>query len=561
MCSRRPFGRQNLKMPQHAKRSTRAKKVTKQIKSLAYASKRVKGHGIYVEDKITNKPPGTVNRLARMAGEALGSAIPLIPGIGKLIPAPLVSAASSALGDAGSWLAKAFGFGRYTISRNSLMKPMVRGGPGGARVENMPEVAAPPVFSNGEGSDIIITHREFVGNVKSSINFTTTTYPINPGNPILYPFFSRIASLYEEFDIMGQLMEFRPTSATAVGTTSSAMGVVIMATDYDCYDSNFTSKRQMEAAEFSSAAVPYETFIHPIECDRTRNVLSQQYVVPGIVDASQAPGDRRLSVLGNFTIATEGQQADNTDIGELWVTYHIRVSRPCLQSYVQSTSLYAAQGIGTVTTSGIPTISSQRVSQDLPGFGWAHEGLGTTSRLLIDNTANKVQGVYQIWTVSSSTSFSTPATPVNQDVVCTGDVRTLWAVANDNARAYCNSTMSNSLTTAGSQWIQVFTTWVRFTGTGTVSIPVLHGSDVGCNYRVLISQYGEPWPLFPLSQTFTNRQLLLNATDEDDEQKTSTESSSSSTFQPGLTSVGAAAAAKAAVATPIPTVTHTMVRR
>lgn len=539
---------------------TRAKKV-KQSKPLTYATKRVKGHGIYVEDKITNKPPGTINRMARMAGEALGSAIPLIPGIGKLIPAPLVSAASSALGDAGSWLAKAFGFGRYTISRNSLMKPMVRGGPGGARVENMPEVAAPPVFANGEGSDIIITHREFVANVKSSINFTTTTYPINPGNPILYPFFSRIASLYEEFDIMGQLMEYRPTSATAVGTTSSAMGVVIMATDYDCYDSNFTSKRQMEAAEFSSAAVPFETFIHPIECDRARNVLSQQYVVPGIIDASQAPGDRRLSVLGNFTIATEGQQADNTDIGELWVTYHIRVSRPCLQSYVQSSSLYAAVGIGSVTTSGVPTITSQRVSQDLPGFGWGHTGIGTSSRLEIDNTVNKVQGVYQIWTVSISAAFSTPATPVNQNVICTGDVHALWTVPYTFTKSWCNSTMSNNLTTDSSDWIQVFTTWVRFTGQGTVSIPVLHGSDIGCNYRVLVSQYGEAFPLGPLSQTFPSHQLLLNVTDEDDEKPISTVSSSSSTFQPGSTSVGAAAAAKAAVATPIPTAVHTMVRR
>lgn len=541
-------------MPQNAKRSTRAKKVKQLSKALTFATRRVKGHGIYVEDKITNKQPGTVNRMARMAGEALGSAIPLIPGIGKLIPAPLVSAASSALGDAGSWIARAFGFGRYTIRKNSLMKPMVRGGPGGARVEDMPYVAAPPQFSNGEGSDIIITHREFVGNVKSSVGFRTTTYPINPGNPVMYPFFSQIAALYEEFDIMGQLMEYRSTSATAVGTTSSAMGVVLMATDYDCYDENFTSKRQMEAAEFSSAAVPYETFIHPIECDRSRNVLSQQYIVPGITSADQAPGDQRLSVLGNFVIATEGQQTDNTDIGELWVTYHIRVSRPCLQSYAPTAALYASRGSGGVSNSGVVFISSQTVTRGLGGFGWLSTGVGNSSRLEINNSGNKVRGLFQIWTLTRSFGSNTPVEPADHKTITTGDVTTQEMIATQTRSWACFKESLNAAE-GPTAYIQVYTTWVNWKGTGTVSIPVLHGADINSTFDIIISQVGDFRQQLSGLKTFVD-DTLLNVIEQTYESP-----ASSSTYQPGAVTTVAASAAKPALVTPIPVAQHVMVRR
>jgi len=131
--------------------------------------------------------------------------------------------------------------------------------------------------------------------------------------------------------MLGMIVEYRSMSATAVGTTSSAMGIVIMATDYDCYDTNYASKRAMEAAEYSSSGVPFKTFIHPIECDNKRNTLGLHYVVPGITTSSMAAGDQRMSVLGNFCIATEGQQTAGDKIGEIWVSYHIRLSRPILE--------------------------------------------------------------------------------------------------------------------------------------------------------------------------------------------------------------------------------------
>lgn len=426
------------------------------------------------------KQPGSVNKFARAAGEALGQSISYIPGLGKLIPAPLISAASSALGDAGSWLARAFGFGRYDVRRNSLYKSRsgTRGGPGGAQVEDMPYVASPPQFgSTKKGSDIVFAHREYIGDVKSSINFQATTYPINPGNNEMFPWMSRVAGLFEEYEMLGCLFEYRSTSATAVGTTSSGMGVVVMATDYDCYDQNFTTKRQMEAAEFSSAAVPFETFLHPIECDRSRNVLAQEYVVPGMTKYTDAPGDARLSVLGNFTIATEGQQVDGTTIGELWVTYHIKLSRPVLES-TASTSVYSVHGWGNVSDTANVSVMGQKVSNNLPGFGLAQSGTGSSARFRFDNAVSKVTGNFLlVWTTRTPLLNIGPFLPTNTNPTFGGGATLYnYAYTELDPSSIAQSQTAPWQITSGNLKCMTYTTAFTFRAAGDwIEIPTLAG--------------------------------------------------------------------------------------
>lgn len=484
----------------NAKRATRSKPKT-QAKRTQVVLPKVKGHGDYK----TNEP-STVNKIARGIGESLGGALSLIPGVGKFIPAPLIGAASSALGDAGSWLSRALGFGKYTVRRNSLVR--------GATVERGPSVASPPSFgTNGVGSDIVLSHREYIMDIKSSTGFATTTIPINPGNPTMFPWLSQIASLYEEFDMMGLMFEYRATSATAVGTTNAGMGVVLMATDYDCYDSNYTSKRAMEAAEFSSSAVPFETFLHPVECDRKRNVLAQQYVVPGMRSPEDAEGDERMSVLGNFTVGTEGQQTDGDEIGELWVTYHVKLSRPILESYAPTTSIYASVASGTVSDTGNLNITQQHVTGGLPGFGWAQEGTGSTARLVINNTVNKVKGTFIIRYTFFTNSADFPVVPLNLDPVFTGQCSDpgIYAGAttakdwSTNCRPGATQTITGSGAITGAYTAQ-------WDGPGTISIPSLHGVAFPAYTIVIyISQTGNPFYTNVATRYHKDDQLLLSA--------------------------------------------------
>jgi hypothetical protein len=244
---------------------------------------------------------------------------------------------------------------------------------------------APPVFQTSSvGSDVTFSHAEYVMDINSSTGFAANTFLLNPGNPILFPWMSRIAALYEEYEFLGLIFEYRKTSAFAVGTTSSAMGVVVIATDYDVEDANYTTKRAMEAAEYACSGAPYDTFIHPVECDRRRNVLGKEYVVPGATTVAQLPGDPRLSAYGMTTVAAIGQQASGTAIGELWVSYHIRLSRPILEDV--STTSFTQHIQGSSTVGGVATINSNSTVGS--GFTTTTIGSGTTSILQLSVPAS-----------------------------------------------------------------------------------------------------------------------------------------------------------------------------
>lgn len=323
----------------------------------------IKGRGGYLTD-LAN---GISNAVTYNEDKtAYGSAARKVAELGsKAFDLP--SGVSRVLGNAASWFTSLFGGGRYHLKRNSLLRAAHMQVKGRGSYETLPWAPeskdsgfitnSVPEFKNkgsGFGSDITVCHREYIGDVGSHTSFLPTTMPINPGNNTMFPWLSKIANLYEEYEFLGLIFEYKTMSATAVGTTSSAMGTVIMATDYDCLDNNFTTKRAMEAAEYSCNTVPFETFVHPVECDPRRNFSRTLFVQPGLSKSGSAPGDPRLSVLGNFTYATQGQQADGTAIGELWVSYHVRLSRPVLEDSA-NTGVYSAHASTTLSTSGVPS--------------------------------------------------------------------------------------------------------------------------------------------------------------------------------------------------------------
>jgi len=252
---------------------------------------------------------GTVNKMARMAGSALGDATGL-PGVGKV------------LGNAASWFSRLLGFGDYAIRSNSFLQT---------------QNGRPASFQKSrQGSDLIITHEEFITDVTSTTLFHKNSYLLNPGNAELFPFLSKIAVNYEEYEFLGLVFTYKSTSATAVGSTNTGLGTVVMATDYDAYDDNFVDKRTMEAAEYSNSAAPCTDLLHPVECDSRRNVLRRLYVSPS-THVSQLEGDARMYTPGITSIATVGMQSAST-VGELWVSYNVRLSRPMLESSAPAVS-------------------------------------------------------------------------------------------------------------------------------------------------------------------------------------------------------------------------------
>jgi hypothetical protein len=197
-----------------------------------------------------------------------------------------------------------------------------------------------PVFVSKE-REVIIAHREYVGDITGTTSFNLAAYAINPGLSVPFPWLSQVAANFEQYEMLGLVYEFRTLSGTAVGSTNTMLGAVVMATDYDVNNPLFTSKQQMDSYEFSCSDVPYNSFMHPIECAPRDKTIGLQYVRSGPVPAGS---DQRFYDLGNFQIATQGMQSGASTVGELWVSYHVRLCKPRIPpagSVMQYAHLYA----------------------------------------------------------------------------------------------------------------------------------------------------------------------------------------------------------------------------
>lgn len=121
------------------------------------------------------------------------------------------------------------------------------------------------------------------------------------------------------------VFEFRSMSADALNSTNTALGSVIMATDYDSSDALFQNKAQMENTEYGVSCKPSSCMIHAIECARSQTPVNEQYVR---FAANPAGTDIRLYDLGRFSVATTGMQGTSVNLGELWVSYDVELLKP-----------------------------------------------------------------------------------------------------------------------------------------------------------------------------------------------------------------------------------------
>lgn len=249
----------------------------------------------------------------------------LAPGLGKALGGSVGGFFGGAPGKwlgekAGSWLGKITGLGDYKIQSNSLL------------TNN-----GPPLFKS-QGSTVI-SHREFLADITGSTDFVIRNYPINPGHTDSFPWLSQVARRYEQYELLGIVYEYRGTSAIAVNSTNTALGQVVLSTMYNSAEPVFSNKREMEAYEFTTSCSPAECSIHPVECKPSKIFASNLYVRDQAV-----PPDADINTYdhGRFSLATVGMQASAV-IGELWVTYHVKLLRPKLESTVGSGHLFATK--------------------------------------------------------------------------------------------------------------------------------------------------------------------------------------------------------------------------
>jgi hypothetical protein len=239
-------------------------------------------------------------------------------GVGKLIKSTLGSmglgnTVSNVLGGAGDIFSKIMGLGDYEVKSNSVVEEIKTGH------------QVPVMHSSNES--IIVRHREYIGDVLSATNFTTTVYPVNPGLSKTFPWLSAIAQQFNAYKFKGLIFEFQSTSATSIASTNPAMGTIMLASTYNVYSPIFANKQQLDNNMWTTSGRPMDSFVHPIECAPIETNYNMYYTRTGKV-LSQ---DLRLYDSCYLTVAAQGSQSVAT-VGELWATYEVELFRPICSS-------------------------------------------------------------------------------------------------------------------------------------------------------------------------------------------------------------------------------------
>lgn len=174
---------------------------------------------------------------------------------------------------------------------------------------------------------------ECIGAVTSpGATFTNSTFVVNPANTTTFPWLASIAAKFEKYKFNKLMFKLVSSSADAVGSTNTALGTVILNTNYDVLDSAFATQTQMEDYGGASEDKPAEHQTHSVDCKGRRGGFDgYRFNLPssGTSAASVAyPSNSSAHDydLGLFQIATVGQQAAST-VGRLYVCYQVDLMR------------------------------------------------------------------------------------------------------------------------------------------------------------------------------------------------------------------------------------------
>jgi len=241
-------------------------------------------------------------------------------------------------GGAASLIRAITGMGDYKVTANSLV-------PGALGYEEKQD-SLPAFGVIGRGTRI--QHREFIQDIVSSSvasAFSVTKFAIQPA--FTFPWLSTVASNYQEYKINGMVFEFKSTSSDALNSTNTALGSVVMSTQYNVLQPDPLNKASMEQLEFVTSCKPSLSMLHPLECARGESMMTVLSTRSG---PAATGSDLRLYDYANHYVSVSGMQATNVNIGELWVSYDITLLKPRLGSAADMADRYYVAGTGVDTT-------------------------------------------------------------------------------------------------------------------------------------------------------------------------------------------------------------------
>lgn len=272
-------------------------------------------------------------QLGNWAGSALGGAIGTLAGPeGTAIGAGIGSRIGGYLGDLGSSAADKL------LQSNQLINP---------------NGSSMSLSVTSAENEVIVTKKEYLGDLVGTGDQFDTPYllNLNPGSEVAFPYLSQLANYFDEYEFYQLIFEVK--SLVTEGNATAA-GSVVMATQYNANNPEFTSKNAMEQYDFSNSFKVTQSGVHGVECDPGKNAGSaSRYVRTGPIQTNQ---DIKTYDLGVTQISLCNVPA-NLAVGELWVSYTCKLKKHKInlpgQDVSPNSALAVYSGGGTVTNTTI----------------------------------------------------------------------------------------------------------------------------------------------------------------------------------------------------------------
>jgi hypothetical protein len=199
-----------------------------------------------------------------------------------------------------------------------------------ARSKVIKKLGRPTVTPLGKAGDVLVVHKEFIGDLTSSAVaavFQAVGIPINAGNSAMFPWLSQIAVNFESYVFRSLKFLFETDAAT------TTPGSLLLAVDYDAHEDLPTDKQEMMSRRDAQRSPVWNACV--VDCKKedlhkrktyyvgNSAVPSSSYQLVG----SNIKSDDRLENVGEF-IAASSNCTSTAQLGELYVEYEIELLTP-----------------------------------------------------------------------------------------------------------------------------------------------------------------------------------------------------------------------------------------
>lgn len=301
----------------------------------------MKGNGGYI-GKTLGTLGGSIAGVAASALPVFASGGTLAPAAGLLVPS--LAAAGGAAGDQLEDYLKAK-FSRTTGRGSYVTNDLVS--MAGAK-------AVVPEFQRTDIHEFVYSNKEYLCDIyapPTNVPFSIQTFAINPALQQTFPWLSQLALNFEEYEMIQLIFTYKSTVAD-FASASGQVGQIVMATQYNPSAEDFADKDEMMLYEGGMSCKTTESMIHGVECDPAK--LQQgatKYTRGGSLPPTE---DLKSYDIGKLSLAILNCPSTyaNQQLGELWVSYTIKLRKPKVASnnaYNVQRAVFTNAAVGATT--------------------------------------------------------------------------------------------------------------------------------------------------------------------------------------------------------------------